>query len=630
MFENAHPTMTPSPAEDAFQAGDYPAVVSLLAGQASSARESALLGIALLRTGQLAQARGPLQHATTLGDEEGTVEYGNLLRLLGHFNEACTHFEDVFVGLEDTELKLRALRWWGVAAFEGGATQEGLKKVERARRGYLALGDAALAARVAQSLAQMHAVLGQVTRARELLHEALHVLPLEPNPAPRLSALKNLLDLQIRGGEFAAARTTLVAARQALSQAPAPRVAAHLLCSEAELCRLSGDDRSYARTLEALRPLAEELGDHQLRVWVISRLADHQSRIGLHGQAEDTLRSFGVPVEQWPAELWAADGVLRRRRGEHLDACDRLKIAAGLFRRADTPSELIRVRLHLAACELRLGREADAARSLSEALTDMRRLGQFHEFRPDLEDLSEVVQYALREPSLTPYEPLLDRLASLAGGEIMRLHITTLGRVGVTRDGEEVCFTSPDTPLLLTYLALHPGRTWAQMQREVFADQDDQRGSIRLRQCIRDLRDKLRPEVVGCSGPHHAAVYHLGPTISVELDFTHLLTAVRDGEAARALALYRGEFLPGVEERDWVRQKREEALLALTIELHRQMSQARERGDWRRVVLFANQVLRVNPLDVEVLQERVEAARRVDAPAHELARYVSELHRVYH
>lgn len=629
--------MTPPDAEAAFEAGLYPAVVRLLDGRARSAREYALLGIALLRTGQLTEAEGPLHRAAILGDEEGTVEYGNLLRLCGRHEEACAHFQAALPHLRGVELNLRALRWWGVSAFELGHVEEGLKKVERAWHGYVALGDDELTARVTLALAQMHTVLGQFARAGLLLREAIHALPTAPDPAPRLSALKNLLDLQVKAGDFGEAQATLTEAGALLVPGQTPRVEAHLRSSEAELYRLTGQYRRYAQTLEALYPLAEALGDHRLRLWVTSRLAEHQSLMNLHGQALETLHGFGVPADEWPAELWATDGVLRRRRGDYLSAADRLKIAAGLFRQADATPQLIRVLLHLAACELRLGREADAARSLSEALTDMLRLKQLHEFKPDVEELSELMHHAMLEPDLAPYlEPLLDRLAHLAGTPRlaedgrMRLHVTTLGKVAVIRDGEEIRFAYPNSPLLLTYLALHPGRTRAQMQLELFPDKDDQTGSSYLRQCIWDLRDKLGAEVVGCSGPHRAPVYHLGPCVSVELDFTHLLAAVRDGEAARALALYRGEFLLSVEDSDWVRQKREEALLALTIELRRQMVQARERGDWRRVVLFANQLLKVDPLDREVLQERVEAAQVVNAPAHELARYVSELHRVYH
>lgn len=630
-------TTTHPQAEVAFQSGLFAQVIELLQGRAKGAREYALLGIALLRTGQLAEAEGPLHRAAILGDEEGIVEYGNLLRLLGQFEEACAHLETASAQLQGVELKLRALRWWGAATFAAGHTQEGLKKVERAWHGYVALGDDELTARVTQSLAQMHAILGHFARAKLLLQEAIHALPVAPLVSPKLSALKNLLDLQVKCGEFQEAQETLEQAKAILTPGKTPRVEAHLLCSEAELYRLTGQYRLYAETLERLHPLAEALGDHHLRLWATSRLAEHQSLMGLHGQALETLHGCGLPTGEWPAELWATDGVLRRRRGDYLEACDRLRIAAGMLRRADATPELIRVLLHLAACRLRLARNDDAARALSEALTEMLRLKQLHEFKPDLEELSELLKYAMLEPDLAPYmEPLLDRLSHVAGmprlseDGLMRLSVTTLGRVTVSRDGENIRFAYPNSPLLLAFLTLEPGRTRAEMQLELFPDKDDQAGACYIRQCIWDLRDKLGAEVVVTSGPHRAPVYRLGPGVQVELDFSHLLEAVAQGEAARALALYRGKFLPGVEVGEWVAQKREEAHLALTLELRRQMTQARERRDWRRVVLFANQLLRVDPLDVEVLQERIRAAQMLDAPAHELARYVSEFHRVYH
>ncbi|MFC3919093.1 hypothetical protein ACFOUS_20490 [Deinococcus metalli] len=63
-----------------------------------------------------------------------------------------------------------------------------------------------------------------------------------------------------------------------------------------------------------------------------------------------------------------------------------------------------------------------------------------------------------------------------------------------------------------------------------------------------------------------------------------------------------------MEHSDWVAQKRDEARLALTIELRREMEHARTRGDERRVVLYANQLLQADPLDVDALRERVRAA----------------------
>lgn len=141
----------------------------------------------------------------------------------------------------------------------------------------------------------------------------------------------------------------------------------------------------------------------------------------------------------------------------------------------------------------------------------MLRLKQLHEFKPDLEELTELVKYAVLEPDLAPYmEPLLDRLGHLAGtprlpeDSTMHLHVSTLGRVAVTRDGEDIQFSYPNSPLLLTYLALEPGQTRAQMQLELFRDKDAPTGASYVRQCIWDLRDKLGPEAVRCSGPHRA------------------------------------------------------------------------------------------------------------------------------
>ncbi|MFC4453666.1 hypothetical protein [Deinococcus sonorensis] len=87
------------------------------------------------------------------------------------------------------------------------------------------------------------------------------------------------------------------------------------------------------------------------------------------------------------------------------------------------------------------------------------------------------------------------------------------------------------------------------------------------------------------------------------------------------------DVLPGVEEADWLLQMRNEARLTFTFELRAQMIRASAQDDQRRVVLLANQLLRADPLDVEVMQERVDAARTF-APAPELARYVAQLNRM--
>ena len=620
--------------EGKFEAGQFAEIVTLLEGHARTAREHTLLGLSLLYTGRLEEAELALTKASLLGDPEGQVELGNALRLLGRFDEAAAHLQAIAPDLTG-ELQLRCLRWWGVSEFQAGQTQTGLQRVERAWHGYVALGNEEWTARVTVSLAQMYNLLGNHRRAKLLLSEAVRVLPSLPDPAPRLAALKNLLELQIAQGEFAEARETLADAKFTLSQADAPRLRAMLMTSEAELLRLSGDYSGYLSLLEDLRLRAEGLQDHNLRVWSISRLAEHQSLIGQHSQALYTLLGFERPPAEWPAELWATSGVLARRRGDLLGAAVDLGKAAQMFRDAGSIPELVRAQLHLAAAALPLKEEATVVKALKEALTNMLRLRQLTEFKPDLEELNELLHYAVLEPEIAPYmEPLLDNLSNLAGAPrlpedgVISVQVTTLGRAAVRKDGEEVKFTYAGTIPLLTYIALKPGRTRAEMQLELFPEKDAKSGAAYMRQCLKELRDRLGQQIVRFEGPHQAPWYALGRDVHVDLDVQHFREALERGETARALALYRGPFLPELEDSEWAQQVRDETLLALTFELRDQMARYQAEGDFRRVVLLANQYLRVDPHDHEVLEARLKAAE-VFAPPHELAKYTADLRRMF-
>lgn len=608
-------------------------MIELLLDRAQGGREQAMLGISLLRVGELGQAETPLLKSSILGDEEGSVEYGNLLRLLGRFAEARAHLESVTGGLKNMDLRLRALRWCGVSAFQAGDAEEGLKLTERAWHGYVALGDDETTARVSQSLAQMYSLMGQFPRARLLLQEAIRALPSEPDNSARLSALKNLLDIQTADGDFRAAEETLEEVRRTARYGGSRRVLVHLMCSTAELHRLKGEYADYALHLYEIRRQLEATEEHSLRVWVTSRLAEHHSLMGQHGEALNELLSFGEPESAWPAELWATDGLIRRRRGESEQAYVRFERAAGMYRVSGAEPDLLRVLLHQAACALSLNRERDTVNLLQEALTLLLRLQQFAPFKPDLEELNELMAFAVLDPDTAPYmEPLLDRLSQLTGRPrltedgAMRLHLTTLGKVAVRQDGQELSFTYLHSPLLLAYLSLHPGQTRVEIQSALFPERDPKVAAGYVRQCIWDLRDKLGSAVVTFEGPHHAPRYRLGNAVRVELDLEALLDATGRGEVTRALALYRGPFMMGMEESDWVLTRRDEALLAVNFELRNQLSRYREAGDARRVVMMANQLLKLDPLDYEIMQERVTAAQSF-APPSELARYVAQLNR---
>ncbi|THF85534.1 SARP family transcriptional regulator [Deinococcus sp. KSM4-11] len=623
-----------SQAQRLFEARQYEAVVTLLLGHAKGAREGALLGIALIRVGRLADAEVALTRAAMQGDAEAQVELGNVLRLLGRFEDAIDYFETVTPTLSG-ELQLRALRWWGVAEFRLGRVQDGLKRVERAWHGYLALGDGEPGARVALCLAEMHRVTGNEKRAQALLTETVHALPADEYPGPHVEALKLLLELHLGRGEYREARVILDRAKLVLPQAHSPRLTALLLGSEAELCRLTRDTQTYGWVLEELRPLADQLGDHDLRLWTLSRLAELYSLHGQHGKALEALLSFGSMPADWPAELVATHGILQRRRGDLRGAQESLTRAAGLLRAAGRIPELCRVQLHAAAAALRCGDDPGQAvvPALTEAVTHLLRLRQLGEFTPDFEELSELLHYALLEPdTATLMEPFLEHLADLSGvprppeSGMTLLNVKTLGRQAVFKDGIEVTFTRKGCVPLLVYLALNPGRTRVEIQLDLWPDKDAATAGSYVRQCIKEVRDRLGHGLIQHQGPHHAPWYRLGPEVHVELDLTHLLDAVDRRETARALALYRGDFLPGADASEWVDTKRDALRYALTFELSAQMVRAQSQHDHRRVVLLANQYLRVDPYDRSVMEDRVTAARHVASPQ-ELAQYTAELRR---
>ncbi len=345
--------------------------------------------------------------------------------------------------------------------------------------------------------------------------------------------------------------------------------------------------------------------------------------------------SYGAMPAEWPAELWATSGVLARRRGQLAEAEADLSRAVQMFRRQEAVPQLIRAQLHLAAVNLRQGDGATVVTNLREALMQMLRLRQLMEFRPDLEELGELTHFAMLEPDLAPLmEPVLDNLAGLLGmprlpeDGAMSVQVTTLGKVAVVKDGQEVKFKYSGSAPLLVYLALQPGRTRAEIQLDLYPDKDHVTGAAYVRQAIKELRDKLGRDIVHHQGPYQAPWYKLGTYVHLDLDLTHFEEAVGKGEVARALALYRGDFMPDFEDSAWVEQRREQARLTLLFELRNQMARYKADGDFKRFILLANQYLRADPYDQEVLEERVSVAKIVGS-SQELAQYMAELRQIF-
>ncbi|GBF07584.1 SARP family transcriptional regulator [Deinococcus aerius] len=614
-----------------FDAGRYEAVITRLSGTPPTMPEEwRLLGMAYLWSGRFPEAELPLLRASELGDLEARVEYGNLLRLQGRFAEAIRHFETIAPGLSG-ELALRALRWWGTAEFQAGRVEEGLERCERAWRGYLAAGTDEQIGRVTQTVAQMHVKVGDLVRARHLYREALRLLPVGRTPIGRLSALIGLANVQVLTGDFAGARATLAQGWEALGDTDALTPRAYLLTVEAELHHLTGDRAAHLRTLQDLRAIVETTHDFELLTWTATRLADLYSRQGEHARALETLHDL-APDPAHPA-VTLARGLLLRRRGNHAQA------AEALTRALESPGlgehGRVRALLHLADAQASLGDEAASLGTFRQALTALVSARDRMLYRPDLQELASLVQRARLDPDLAPEVQLvLEKLAfpGTGGGEAapapLYLRVHTLGRAEVERAGERVPFSLEGSVLTLAYLALHPGQTRRELEAAIYPDRDPKTAGDYFRAVFRELRVRLGPGVLHMEGNAKQPRYRLGPEVHVELDVTELRSALEAGDLARALALYRGPFLPGLRmESEWADDLREELRVLLTLELKGRLGRAREEGDLRRALLLANELLRIDPYDVGVLEVRVEIARQVATPQ-ELARYVVELHRM--
>ena len=621
--------------QDQLELGQYQAVIAALEHEARTPQALRLLGLAYLRSGQSPDlAELPLLQAHLQGDPEASVEYGNYLRFVGRYEEACRHFAAVQPELQG-ELNLRCLRWWGVTELQQGESEEGLQRLERSWYGYIAYGNPELTARITNSLAHMHLRFGNHSRAKHLFQEALRQLPEQPVPQPRLTALHGLLELQIQQGDYLGAQITLDQVGRALRYTDSERERSLALIARSELQRLTGKFEGYTEHLEEVALCAASLDDYELKVWATAKLAERYSALERFGEAMQTLIGFGVPQDQWPAELWAAFGLLLRRRHQPGEAYGALQHAAGQFRQQGRTPELIRVLMHAGAAALRDQRPESAIISFKEALFEMLRLKMHAAFQPDFDELQELVHYALLEPeTATLLEPVLDNLAHLIGSprlqedSLMSLQISTLGRVSVFKDHAEVPLSLKGSPLLLAYLHLHPGKTRAEIQLALYPDKDPNTGGGYIRSAIAELREQLGREVVIFSGPKNAPVYRLGSLVHCELDVSAFRQAADRGESARMLALYRGEFMPGIQDSEWVQDVREELWLTFTLELRVQLTRFEEAGDWRRVILLANQYLKFDSYDQEVLHLRVRAAQVVGS-AHEVARYTTQLKRNY-
>lgn len=585
------------------------------------------VGISLLRLGRLDDAESWLLRAYAQRDPEGTVEYANLLRATGRLQEAIQIFAGALPELSG-ELYLRCLRWLGVSEFIIGKWTDGLAKCEQAWLGYLSYSDETVALKVSQNLANMYRITGNYKKAENYLKKCLKSKSVDPTF--RLNVIKTIVDVYIETGDLKQAMNYVDLAQEYTGDAD-KGIVMHFLASKLTLNELLGEEKNYRQHLEEIHGYALENDQYDLLVWSSNRIIDQLSRQGDFSQALRVVYNISARMNPVPIEIALAKALIHRRQGDLRTSIEELEQIRATLAGLDPNKNSITALLHLGYAYYI---EKDFEQSLSvlkEGLEGLLRLNSHTAFKPVLEEMSELLHYASLEPSLEPYlEPVMESMADLLGGgpredgATIQLQVYTLGQVSVAKDGLPITFSLRGSVPLLVYLAQRPNRTRAELQLDLYPDKEPDAAGAYVRQAIRELREVLGRDVVVSEGPHNQPRYRLGDTVQLDLDLARFMDAVEQGEVARALALYRGEFLPGMDESEWVRARREESRLALGFELRNQIARYREEREWRRMVLLANQYLRVDPYDLEVHELRIEGARRAGS-ASELARYIAQM-----
>ncbi|GGM02644.1 hypothetical protein [Deinococcus aerophilus] len=619
-----------------FGAGNYEAVLTALQAQPDlTAEEMTWLGVSLLRTSQFAKAEEPLELAMALGNDEAAVEYGNLLRATGENRKAAAHFRDLLPTLKG-ELLFRAQRWYGVTLHQMG--EEGaIKAIEEARRGYLSLGNKVVAARIAHTLASTHALMGDISAAVKLLNSAIPTLEQDRNQRPLLAAIYTLVDIHVETGQFDAATESLERASLVAQEINDAYTSLHLDARKINLMLLSGNYAGFCEQLHDLADRGERLREFYVTDYALNHLANHYSRVGEHAEAVRTM------------------GRLRALNPE-LSLYGRTVLAMMALRRGDSVSAL-RLHLEVRAEALRRGASIDATRSLllaaysayrmndlprctellSEALQELAgqpRSQSQATIAPDLQEIEEMLAFARLSPALAPLLEAALEDASFLSGSVrddlfttgMRLEIMTLGQELVLRDGIPCTMRARGSVAVMACLALHPRSTRQEVINQLWPDRDPKKAAGYFRQCITDIREAIGADVVLVEGAHQAPEYRLSSKASVILDSQRVLQLIANGQLPAAVAAYKGEFLPSIQDSEWVEEHRMILQRALIGSLRAELRASQLEGQGRRVVLLATAILGIDPSDTETEDLRLSVAREVSSPS-EIARFEAERHR---
>ncbi|AZI44598.1 hypothetical protein EHF33_16985 (plasmid) [Deinococcus psychrotolerans] len=588
------------------------------------------LSLAHGAAGQVLEAEIPLRRASALGDLEAEVEYGRWLSRCGQVRPAAGRLAAVIGRLPSGELKRRAQVFWSEALFLSGEVERALilcrslspvladpatKKSSRRR-------PSPARAAAAGALAQMHLQLGELEQASARFEQALTALPASPCSA-RIACLSGWAVTQSRLGQAEEAQRSLEEGRRLSLTLPsgAERWArASLLQAELEVRLLGGERSALQADLRGLGTLADQLQDYELRLWTVAQQSELLSVQGRADQALLCLYDLGTR-QGLPPRLKLVRGLLMRRQRYEVQALDDLQAAC----RETGPQDqrlLWRGQLFAADLQLSLGQAEAARETLRRVLVHLGQTQDFRGYAADLEELGELVEYALIEPQLAPLMQAL--LARLQTGPAlrpkpMRLEVRALGHVsvGVTIDaqgGQAPAPLSAGAALLLIYIYLHPHQSRNDMQAVLFPEFDRSQTTTFFRTTVRELRAVLGQSVVQLDDTLRHPRYQLGGGIELSLDLDAVRQSLNAADLETALQQYQGCFFEGLTpESEWADQVRQEVRLAFNLVFQLRLSRAQTTAELRGLEHNLAQALAADAQIAEAspaLAQALESARQ--------------------
>jgi TolB-like protein/DNA-binding SARP family transcriptional activator len=215
------------------------------------------------------------------------------------------------------------------------------------------------------------------------------------------------------------------------------------------------------------------------------------------------------------------------------------------------------------------------------------------------------------------------------------IEFRTLGTVDLRRDGEELraVVLQPKRLAVLAYLATASPRGFHSRDRVLglfWPDLDQERARNAMRQALHFLRKSLGEEVVAGRGDREVG---LGEG-TLWCDAAAFDDALAAGRPEDAVALYRGDFLPGffvedaVEAERWLEAERERRRLAAREALRSLVEREEAKGERRAAVLWARRAVALAPADEGLVRQLMGALDRAGEPAAALDAYDQLVHRL--